>query len=146
MKIVLLKDVKGIGRRDEMREVSDGYARNLLIPRKLALPATPQVQVAWERRRAKREQEQEERIAAFHESAKKLGGAKLQFSLKVGEKGEVFGSVSDKDIEGALEREGFSNVHVLLRHPLKTVGDHTIEVDFGDGVKSSVAATITPES
>ena len=146
MKIILLKDVKGIGRRDEMREVSDGYARNFLIPRKLALPATSQVQAVWEKRRAEREKEREERIAAFQESAKKLGGIKLKFSLKVGEKNEVFGSVSGKDIESALEHEGFPGVTSLFKHPLKTLGDHKIEVDFGDGVKGAVVLTITPES
>ena len=146
MKIILLKDVKNIGKRDEIREVSEGYARNFLIPRKLAIPATSQAQASWEKQKNNREKERMERIVALQESIKKLKENTLCFSLKTGAKGEVFGSVVVKDIENALARLGFSDVDVLLTHPIKEIGDKTVDIDFGDSVKSSIVLTITPES
>ena len=145
MRIILLEDIKGLGKRDEVQEVRAGYARNFLIPRKLAIPATDRALAAWEARTAEQEQERAGRLSALRDAVAKINGRKLLFSLKIGEKGEVFGSVAAKDVEQALAAEGFSAGRVLLEQPVKTLGKREVVVDCGEGIKAVVAIEIIPE-
>lgn len=139
MRVVLLADVKGIGRRMEMKDVSDGYARNFLFPRKLAVPATAQneaLQRDWK----------EKEIAAQNaaeKNLKRLEEETITLAVRTGSHGEVFSSITVKDIAAALEEKGFKNVEVFLPHPVRELGTHTVQVSFSRGIKGNVTVVVT---
>lgn len=141
MRILLLKDVKGIGRANEIKNVSNGYARNLLIPRKLAVPADKKA-IGSKKEIDKKE---EDKIEEHKELAKKLAGEKLTFKLKVGDKEEVFGSVSATDIDKVLGEGRYKDGRAELSHSLKELGEHKVEVGFPGGIKGSVIVVIEKE-
>lgn len=145
MKVILLADIRGTGRKDDVKEVREGYARNFLIPRGLAKVATEDVlaekQAADEARGARREIRRRE----AEEIAGKLSTTTLSFAVKVGAHSEVFGSVTAKDLEHALMEKGFQGVTAELPRPLKTLGDHRIELDLGEGIKTALTITIVSE-
>ena len=144
MKVVLIKDVRGIGLRGDIREVKDGYARNLLIPRGMAELATSQVERKNEEQKVKREAEQENYIAKTKKFAEEIKKLKLDFKVKAGEKGEVFGSIAGKDIEDALRKKGMT-VTLTDKIHIKELGEHFVELNLGDGIKTKLRVFVEPE-
>lgn len=107
MKIILLEDVKSLGKKGEIVNVSDGYARNMLLPKKLGVPATPKNLNDLKLQKAHEEKVAKEVLEAARELAEKLNAAEVSVSVKTGEGGKVFGSVSGKEIaEAAREQLG----------------------------------------
>ena len=102
MKVVLLKDVKNIGKRDEILNVSDGYARNFLFPQKLAVEATPGALKEIERKRAAQDAREAERVAEAKGKAGRLAGKTITLAVKCGEKGRLYGSVTAAEVAEAL--------------------------------------------
>lgn len=142
MRVVLLKDVKGLGRRGDVKDVSDGYARNFLLQEKIAKIATPEVVAKIEREKTLSEERRKELILKLKVKEEKLKEKTLEFFLKIGAKGEIFGSVSAVLIEKALRDEGFEKINILLDRPIKTLGTHEIEADFGEGVKTKIRISV----
>lgn len=140
MKVILLADVRGVGRKHEMKEVADGYARNFLIARKLAIAADEKGRTVKAGIDA-REEGEKARLAAL---AAKLAAMTLEFTIKTGAHHEVFGSVSRKTIEEAIRAKGISEGELDLAHPIKSTGEHKVEVSFGKGVKGTAKVFITP--
>ena len=142
MKVILLQDVKGLGKAREVKDVSDGYARNLLIPNGLAEIATREkVELAEEEKKIEKKK-QEELAVEKQKQAKEIEKLKLTFSLKAGEKDEPFGSVTAHEIEEALEEKGYAGAKAGLEKPLKAFGEHKIEIDLGEGVKVKAGISI----
>lgn len=142
MKVILLADVKGVGRKNEIKEVAGGYARNFLIARKLALAADEKGQSVKAAIDAKEEAEKV-RLAAL---ATKLAATPLAFAIKTGAHHEVFGSISRRMIEDAVRAKGITEGKILLEHPIKTTGEHKVEIDFGKGVVGVVTVSIKSTS
>ncbi len=140
MKILLLKDVKGVGHHMEIKEVADGYARNFLIARNLAIPATEKNIVL----KSRFEKEQGAQINALAEEKKRLETIELLFSTKVGEHGEVFGSVTAEMVREALEEKGFRGISVELPKHLKKTGAHAVDVGLGRGARTKVKVLLVP--
>ncbi len=140
MKIILRKDVRGVGRKNDIKEVPDGYARNFLIAKNLAVAATPKA-IAAAGDAQKRE---EALIAKFKADAEKLAKETLYFFVKTGERGEVFGAVSREDIKKALRERGYEEGEVVLPKSLKTLGTETVDVRLGRGVTARVKVMIAP--
>lgn len=134
MKVILLQDIRGVGRRFEVKEVSDGYARNFLIPKKLAAIADAKHLAE----KASHDKAAAEEIAKLQAVAKKLEQNPLQFTIKTGKHGEAFGSVSKHDIEKMLHATGYMNCGVVLPHTIKGTGEHEVEVNLGHGVKGRI--------
>lgn len=130
MKVLLLQDVRGVGRKFDIKEVADGYARNLLIPRGLARIADEKSQDM----KAKHDEATSAALAELKAAVAILGKEPFEFSVKTGKDGSVFGSVSKKDIEDRLHAKGFTRCEVLLDHPIKATGEHKVEINFGQGV------------
>lgn len=145
MQIILLQDIRGVGRKFEVKDVSDGYARNLLIPKKLAMFATKDALAKLEARKKKAAAEHEVLIASLREEAKKIQGKTLYFTVKTGEHDSVFGSVSKKDIEEELKKEKIVHGKPVLEKPIKTLSTHTVVVDFGEGIKAEMNIQVEPE-
>lgn len=145
MKIILLKDVKGLGQRLEVKEVKDGYGRNFLIARGLAEAATKDALNKLEHQKKIWEAEREKLVGELKIGAKKLEEMELKFKMKTGEKGETFGSVSRKDIEMELTKYGYKNLKIELEKPIKTIGEHKVAIDLGEGIKAKMKITTQSE-
>ena len=142
MRVLLLEDVRGVGRKMEIREVSDGYARNFLIPKKLAAPANAnalQIRASWEK------QEKHE-AAAYEALLNRLKTETFTFSLTVGANGSVFDSVTALHIKKALEEKGFGESEVILKHPIRTIGVHEVEIRLGRGMHGIVKIVTEPKA
>jgi len=147
MEIILREDVDKIGARGTLVKVADGYARNFLLPKRLAVPATDankkiveQEREAYLRREAKDKGESED-------LAKLLIGVTLTFRQKVGENNHLFGSVTAKDIADALEAQKFQveRRKVQLEEPIRTVGEHDVAVRLHRDVTTHIKVVVEPE-
>ena len=145
MKVILLENIKGIGKKLDVKEVKDGYARNFLLPKRMAEAATPQALKKLIEEKSKKEEEHGKLVTILEERAEKIGKLTLFFKLKVGGKDEVFGSVSAKDIERALEERGIPDVKADLEKPIKSLGEKEIEIDLSEGVKTKVKILVEKE-
>lgn len=131
MKVILKADVKGVGKKGEVINVSDGYARNFLFPKKIADEATPGNLKTHELIKAKEAKMKAEELAAAKELAKKIEELTVNVKVKTGDNGKVFGSVTAKDIAEALEAQHNIKVDkkkVDIKDAIKTVGVYTVEV------------------
>jgi large subunit ribosomal protein L9 len=143
MKVLLLADVKGLGKKGELANASEGYARNFLFPRQLAKEATDAVlrQVNVEQEAKKKRQEREEQAALA--LVKQLAGKVIRIPAKVGEGGKLFGSITGKDIANALKREkvNIDKRKIELKDAIRALGSYQVDVR----VYQDTVATITVE-
>lgn len=133
MKVILLQDVRGKGKRGQLVEVSDGYARNYMLPRKLAMEATPDaINTMRMNDKATQERQAKERAEAVALS-KKMKEMTLTVTAKGGGAGRLFGSVTNQEIADALSAAGISldKRKIILDEPIKTVGVYTVRCKLG---------------
>lgn len=125
MKVILLEDVKTVGKKGEIVEVSDGYARNVLLKKKQGVEATGKNRNDLKLQKANEEKVAAENLAAAQELGKKLEAASITLKVKVGEGGKLFGSISNKEVaEAVKEQLGYEidKKKVQLNNPIKSVG------------------------
>ena len=148
MRVILLKDVSKVGKRGEVKDVSDGYARNMLIARGLAKTATPEALNALVAEEAGRRASTEAEMREYEALAKKLEGIKLNFTLKLGEDGAAFGSIGTSKIVEALAGLGLKieKDQLGIDRPIKTLGAHAVPVTFPHGVNGEVRIEVVRES
>src|SRR5689334_4567010 len=133
MQIILLEKVVNVGNLGDVVKVKDGYARNFLIPQKLARRATKEAIAEFEVRRAELEKAAAAKLAAAQAQGEKMDGLTVQIAQKAGVDGRLFGSVTNADIAEALTKQGFSVEKAQVRlptGPLKMVGDHPVQVSL----------------
>jgi large subunit ribosomal protein L9 len=130
MEVILRDHVENVGRRGEVVKVADGYARNYLLPRKLALVATPGNLKQVERERVKLDLKEAEEKSAAENIATRMGSIEIVISRRVGETEALYGSVTSADIAEALEKKGYDldKRKIGLREPIKKLGVHTVPV------------------
>lgn len=148
MKVILLHDVRGAGKRFEVQEVAEGYARNLLFPRGLAKPATAAALRDLEKEKARLTKEDAELRKHLEEIARKIAETKLEFYLKADPKGGVFGSVTKEAILRAMRAHGLitkERAELVLPHPLKTLGEHALEVELKKGIRAPLTVILRPQ-
>jgi large subunit ribosomal protein L9 len=147
MQVILREDVEKLGNRGAIVKVADGYARNFLLPRKLAVPATEsnkkiveQEREAYLRREAKVKGDAED-------LAKLLAGITLTFKHRVGENDQLFGSVTAKDIAEALDKQKFTidRRKVILEEPIKTLGEHKVTLRLHREVSTEISVLVEKE-
>lgn len=148
MKVILKHDVKGLGREGDVKDVKDGYARNFLLPTGAAIKADTGAMKNWERHREEREER--DRLEREHAegTAEKLRELQLQVAVKSGEKGRLFGAVTNREIAELIGREGIEiDRHAIhLREPIKTLGDHKVDVRLSHGIEVPVTVTVVSAS
>ena len=147
MKVVLLKDVKNIGKRDEILNVSDGYARNFLFPQKLAVEATPGALKEIERKRAAQDAREAERLAEAQKKAAALKNKVVTLAVKCGEKGRLYGSVTSAEGAEALEKQHGVQVDkrkIELGDSIREVGVREITVWLYTGVTTPMKLSVEP--
>lgn len=146
MKVVLKQDVKNIGKKDEIHEVSEGYARNFLFPRKLAVEASASAVNEVKTKAAAKEHHAAEELAAAQSLAEKIKGKTVVVRAKGGSGGRLFGSVTAKDIAEALSRQVGQPIDkrkiVLDVKEIKNFGSYTAEVKLHPGVTGSFTAKV----
>ena len=147
MRVILKREVAGLGRPGDVKDVADGYAQNFLLPRGLAIEATAGEMKVLARARDAKRAKQDRAHADAEELAKRLSQMTLVFKLKAGEQGKTFGSVTSKDIAEALQREQKVEVDktkVHLPEPLKALGVHQVEIRLLTDVRANVTVAIEP--
>lgn len=147
MKVILLADVKGFGKKDEILNVSDGYARNFLFPKKWAVEATAGATKEVERKRAAEAAREAERRAAAEEKAKQLKGKTVTLTVKCGDKGRLYGSVTSAEIAEALEKQHGVKVDkrkIDLPEAVRQVGDVQMTVWLYSGVTTPMTLHVVP--
>ena len=146
MKVILKRDVKGLGREGDMKEVKDGYARNFLLPTGAAAVADKGAVANWERHRDQRDERDRQVRTDAETLAERLGALALTIPVKAGERGRLFGAVTAHQIADAIHREGIElDRHALhLREPIKALGDYRIEVRLMPGVDATVNLSVVP--
>jgi large subunit ribosomal protein L9 len=148
MQIILQEDVEKLGTRGQVIEVAEGYARNFLLPRKLALAATPNNLKRLEKMRAvfaKREATEKE---AAQKLAELLGSVTLTLSRKAGENDQLFGSVTSGDLADALAAQGYSidKRKIQLDEPIKLVGEYQVPIKLHHDVTGTVKLVVQREA
>lgn len=141
MKIILLKEVKGLGHAGDIREVSEGYARNFLIPRGLADTMTKHGINVLEAQKKKRERVAKERKVNKAKLAKKIAGREFVITAKADDKGTLYAGVDAKVIAGELKKQNLDvePAEVILKSAIKKTGKYDVELNLaGEGVKISL--------
>ena len=145
---ILLKDVEGVGERGEVIDVSKGYLRNFLIPRKLAQPATKGAVQAAQRKAQAETRAKEQAVTRSQEHADLLNRTVLTISQQAGEDGRLFGSVTTQDIAEAIRDARGITVDrrkVHLEEPIKQIGTYQIELELEGGVAASVKTMVVEQ-
>lgn len=148
MKVILLQDIKDLGRKDEVKEVAEGFARNFLFPRELAEAATEGTMKALEERRGQRAASAEADLQATQELAQRLEGAEIRIARKADEGGGLFGSVTKAAIAEELTKLGFGEVkkdQPKLEEPIKEVGEYTVELALDHGLEATIRVIVEAE-
>ena len=147
MKVILLADVKGTGKKNEVVEVSDGYARNCLLKKKLAIEATSTEINAVNNKIKAQEFHKAEEIKKWKELAVSMKGIEVKCSVRCGENGRIFGSVTSKEIADKLSETGYDveKKKIILKEPIKTPGVYTVEIKFLPDVSTKVTVNVSAE-
>ena len=147
MRVILKREVRGLGRPGEVKDVADGYAQNFLLPRGLAIEATAGELKHLAQERAVDKAKKDRAHADAEELAERLGKITLVFKLKAGEQGKTFGSVTNKDVADALKKEHRVDVDrtkIVLGDPVRTLGTHSVEIRLLPDVRAKVMIAVEP--
>jgi len=148
MKVILLKDVKGLGKLGEIKEVSDGYGRNFLIKNKLALEAT-EGNINFVKSQLKAlEKKNERKFENAKELKEMIEKVRVVIKAKAGENGKLFGSITSEDISEALKTQHNIEIDkktIDIEEPIKVVGDHIVDIKLGMNVVAKLRITIEGE-
>lgn len=146
MKVILLQDVKGTGKKGELVNVSDGYARNFLLPKKVAKEATAQAMSELKNAEASKAFQIEEAKKAANTSKKLIEGKSLSIKAKAGQGGRLFGSVTAKEISAELKKQFGLNVDkrkISLDTDIKAFGTYNAEIKLYTGIAATLKVVVT---
>lgn len=145
MKVVLLQDVKSLGKKDEIVTVNDGYARNFLFPKKLGVEATKANLNVLKQQLAAAERLAEEQLAQAKAQAEAMSSVKVSIPVKVGVGGKLFGAVSSKEIAEALKQQAGLEIDkkkILLSEPIKAVGEEKVDIKLHKDVTAQITVAV----
>ncbi len=146
MKVILIDEIRGLGTRGDVVNVKDGYARNYLLPKNLAREATPGnlKSIEQERKKWSLLAQKEKEVAA--QAAESVKGTKVVVQKRVGENGQLFGSVTSNEIADALNAKGLNvdKRRIELAHPIKSLGTHDVEVRLHRDVSAQIQVEVIP--
>ncbi|NOZ91087.1 MAG: 50S ribosomal protein L9 [Epsilonproteobacteria bacterium] len=147
MKVLLIKDVKSLGKKGEIKEVKDGYGQNFLIAKGFAKLATPDVVANWKAEQERLAKELKEEIERFNKEKKILEDSKITITKKLAPVG-IQGSVKKEDIAQAIKEQlkiDIDKKHIELKKPIKSTGVFTIDIKLGHGIHASVKLEVEGE-
>ena len=148
MKVILKTDIKGVGKKDEVINASDGYARNFLFPKNLAVEANKKNMAKLEAKKASAKYQKSQEKEEAMKIADKLSKILLKVKVKAGENGKIFGGVSSKDIAQELSKQYMIEIDkkkIDLKETIKTLGIHNIEIKLFEGVIGKIRIDVISE-
>jgi len=147
VKVILTADVEKLGKSGELKEVAEGYARNFLLARKLAVPAAGGAFRAWQHDIASREEKRKREREEAEIAATRIASTTLTMGVKVGEGGKLYGSITAKDIADALGRRGITvDRHKIdLDQPIKSLGTYKVAIKVYSGMTPEVTIVVEPK-
>jgi large subunit ribosomal protein L9 len=145
MKVILLKDINNLGKKYEVKEVKAGYARNFLLPKKLARLATKE-NLAWLKEQKEKEAKKiEESLKKTQKLASRIDDREVIIPVKVGEKGELFEKITAQKISEKLKEMGFEikKSQVVLKEPIKELGEFPVKINFDHNLEAEVKVIVS---
>lgn len=149
MKVILTEDVKSLGKKGEIVEVSDGYARNFILKKKKGLEANSRNLNDLKLKKANEDKIAQEQYEAAKELGKEIEAGKIEVSIKTGEGGKAFGSVSSKEIAAEVKSQmelDIDKKKIQLKEPIKTLGMHTVSIRLHPKVTADLKVVVTEEA
>ncbi|MFA5368424.1 MAG: 50S ribosomal protein L9 [Candidatus Paceibacterota bacterium] len=145
MKVILLKNIETLGKKNEIKEVSIGYARNFLIPNKLAILASEENIAAWENQKKLDEERAESELKEIEQAVSKLDGREVIIGVKVGKEGQVFESVTKQKIADKLKEMDFEieKNQIMLESPIKEIGEFDVKLSFSHNLEAEIKVIVS---
>jgi large subunit ribosomal protein L9 len=147
MKVILLKDIEKLGKKGDIKEVADGYARNFLIPNKMVVLATKSEITKLEEEKEIEAQKAKEELAHFQEIATQVDDLELEMPVKVSEDGKLFGAVTTLQIAEKLKEKGseINKEQIKLESPIKELGDYEAAIEFPHNLEAKIKIIVIEE-
>src|SRR6266481_5606641 len=149
MKVILLQDVEGLGKAGDLKDVANGYARNYLLPRRLAAGATPELLANQQQRIAAEQRKREKQQESNQQQAERLAQVTLTFKARVGRQGRLYGSITSQDIAAGLrDAEGLTIDRRLvdLSSPIRSIGNYPIAVKIAPKLEPKITVNVIAEA
>ncbi|MDO5556406.1 MAG: 50S ribosomal protein L9 [Clostridia bacterium] len=148
MKVILLQDIKNVGKKDDIINANDGYARNFLFPQNLAVEATKDNLLKLQAKQDSTLRKKNLEIEKYKNQAKELEKITLELKVKAGENGKIFGGITSKEIASELKEQykiDIDKKKILLKETIKNIGRFVAEIKFGEGITAKLILNIKPE-
>jgi len=147
MKVILTQNVQKLGKAGDVKEVADGFARNMLIPKGAAIIATPETMRALEFQKELKMRQAENNLEQAEKIVEKLDGREIIFTVKAHDDGKIFGSITEKNIIDKFKEIGFSinKKQVKLKNHIKNIGEYNITINFDHGLEAQILVVVERE-
>lgn len=149
MRVILLQDVEGLGKAGDLKDVANGYARNYLLPKRMAAGATPQLLANYQHRIAAEQRKLEKQVDQNQQQAERLGQVTLTFKARVGSQGRLYGSITSQDIAAGLrESEGIAidRRMIQLPDPIRALGTYMVPVKLAQKLEPKITVNVVDEA
>jgi large subunit ribosomal protein L9 len=148
MKVILLKDIAGLGKKGEIKNAADGHARNFLIPKKLVKIATDKAIKEWEQEKILEAQKAEQALQYVEEVVSQMDGLEIEVAVKMDESGKLYGSINDQKVSQLFKDRGFDikKNQIKILQPIKEVGEYPITISFDHGLEAEIKLIIIDEA
>ena len=149
MRVILLQDVEGLGKAGDLKDVANGYARNYLLPKRMAAGATPQLLANYQQRIAAEQRKLEKQVDQNRQQAERLGQVTLTFKARVGSQGRLYGSITSQDIAAGLrESEGIAidRRMIALPDPIRALGTYMVPVKLAQKLEPKITVNVVDEA
>jgi len=147
MKVILLEDIDKLGKKGEIKEIADGYARNLLIPKKMVVLASKSEVIRLEEQKKIDEEKAEKELVRFQEIASQIDGFELEISAKIGEDDKLFGAITASKISEELKKNNFEieKNQIKLEEPIKEIGEYEVPIELPHNLEAKIKLIIIEE-
>ena len=146
MKVLLIKDVKGLGKAGEIKNAKDGYARNYLIPKGFVKLATDEVIKQWLEEQKKKEEELKKEVAKLNELKEKIENTKIVIKHKLGANGHLYGAITNKEVAEHLKEKGIEiDKKSIEMKQIKAVGEYSVDIKLGHGIYAKLDLVVEGE-
>lgn len=148
MRVILLKDIKNLGKKFDIKKVANGYARNFLLPKKLAILATEKEIKKIEEQRKAEIKKAEEDLQRTEEIAHRLEGLVIEIPAEAGEDGKLYGGISSQKISETLKEKGFdiNKKKIIIKEPIKEIGEYFVFVNLAHNLEARISVVVTEKS
>ena len=148
MKVILKADIKGVGKKDEVINASDGYVRNFLFPKNLAVEANAENMAKLQAQNSSKQFKKDTEKEEAQKLAEKMNKISLRIQVKAGENGKIFGGITAKEISQELKNKQNMDIDkkkIVLKETIKNIGRFSVDVKFGEGINAKLTLNIMPE-